>query len=372
MTKWPFLALAPWMAVAAVAQEPVQAGAEKVAFEKRIYPFEGEITAERLNVRMFPRGDGQSIISSVLSAGEKVVVVGEKEDYYQILPPRGASVWVIGRNVRRDGESGVVTADDVPVRLDSRINADAVAVLKEGEAVKIVGENMGWYRISSPPAVPYFVGKKFVRVGRPSEVAGPFVKDEAKKAPAAAPQGDGKARATLAVAESLLEEQVRLIGENRIEQVNLTRVVEALEDADRNATDPSLKTEIRRSLDRYRAIHMVWERGMADIRRVEAEREEKLREVNTPEPAVRKPVMTGHLDTTGLLWKRPGTHKLVMGGKIVCFLRSKDGEDRMTSRFNDLYGKYVGVYGTVIKNPEGWEGYSVVVVDEITPLQNPQ
>ena len=70
MTKWTFFALAPWLAVAAAAQEPAQAGAEKVAFEKRIYPFEGEITAERLNVRMFPRNDGQSIISSVLTAGD--------------------------------------------------------------------------------------------------------------------------------------------------------------------------------------------------------------------------------------------------------------------------------------------------------------
>lgn len=372
MTTWPILALAPWLAVAAAAQEPVQAGAEKVAFEKRIYPFEGEITAERLNVRMFPRADGQSIISSVLTAGDKVVVVGEKDDYYQIMPPRGSSVWVTGRNIRRDGESGVVTANDVPVRLDSRINADAVAVLKEGEAVKIVGENMGWYKIASPAAVPYFVGKKFVRVGKPAEVAAPFVKDDAKKGAPATAEGNGKARATLAVAESLLEEQVRLINENKIDQVNLTRVVEALEDADRQASDPALKNEVRRSLERYRAIHMVWEKTRAEMARVEAERQQRLLELNKPEPAVRKPVMTGHLDTTGLLWKRPGTHKLVMGGKIVCFVRAKDGEDKMTSRFNDLYGKYVGVYGTVIKNPEGWEGYSVVVVDEITPLQTPQ
>jgi hypothetical protein len=58
-----------------------------------------------------------------------------------------------------------------------------------------------------------------------------------------------------------------------------------------------------------------------------------------------------------------------MGGKIICFLRPKEGDDKMITQLNDHYQKYVGVNGILIKNPDGWEGYSVVVVDEIVPLQ---
>ena len=61
------------MSAGAVAQD-VKGGEEKVAFEKKSYPYEGEVTVERLNVRMFPKNDQTSIITSVLGLGEKVTV----------------------------------------------------------------------------------------------------------------------------------------------------------------------------------------------------------------------------------------------------------------------------------------------------------
>jgi uncharacterized protein YgiM (DUF1202 family) len=370
MTKWWMVALCLLPAAAAVAQEPGRGGEAKTSFEKRSYPFEGEISADRLNVRMFPRADGQGIIASVLTLGEKVTVVGEKDDFYQILPPRGATVWVIGRHVRRDGAAGVVSANDVPVRLDSRVNADAVAVLKEGENVAIVGENMGWYKIQAPAAVKYFVGKKFVRPGAAVEVARP-AGDERKPAPAAREEGDAAARATLAVAEQLLDEQRRLVEERKGDQVDFSRVVAAFESARDQAKTEAVRGEAEKGLRRYRDLHLVWERAREQILAKEAEVQARLAELNRAKPEEAKgPVMVGHMDTTGLLWKRPGTHKLVMGGKIVCFLRIKEGDEAMISRFNDVYGKYVGVNGTVIKNPDGWDGYSVVVVDELVPMQN--
>jgi uncharacterized protein YgiM (DUF1202 family) len=365
---WWYVALFPLLAAAGFAQEQVQGGEAKTSFEKRSYPFEGEILAERLNVRMFPRADGQSIIAAVVSLGEKVTVVGEKEDFFQILPPKSATVWIIGRNVKREGQGGVITANDVPVRLDSRVNADTVGLLKEGEAVTIVGENMGWYKIQSPAAVKYFVGKKYVR-------AGAFVRDEAKPAPAPAPREEGSdagARATLAVADQLLDEQRKLVEEKKIDQVDFSRVVAAFESARDQAKSEVVRLEAEKGLKRYRDLHLIWESARAQLLAKEAEVAKKLEEINKPKAEQAKgPLMVGHMDTTGLLWKRPGTHKLVMGGKIVCFVRAREGDDRMISRFNDVYGKYVGVNGTLIKNPEGWDGYSVVVVDELVPMQAP-
>ena len=371
MRMWWFVALFPLLAAAGFAQDEVKGGEAKTSFTKASYPFEGEIQTERLNVRMFPRADGQSIIAAVVSQGEKVTVVGEKEDFFQILPPKGATVWVIGRNVKREGQTGTITANDVPVRLDSRVNADAVALLKEGEPVSIVGENMGWYKIASPPAVKYYVGKKFVKAGAAVEVALP--KDEAK-APAKAAQGgsDSGARATLAVADQLLDEQRRLVEEKKIDQVDFSRVIAAYESARDQAKSEVVRLEAEKGLKRYRDIHLIWESARSQLLAKEAEVAKKLEEINKPKAEEAKgPLMVGHIDTTGLLWKRPGTHKLVMGGKIVCFIRAKEGDEKMTSRFNDFFGKYVGVNGSLIKNPEGWDGYSVVVVDELVPMQAP-
>ncbi len=362
------VALAAVPAGAFAQQEPVRGQEAKASFERRAFPLEGEIAVERLNVRMFPKSDQQSIITTVLGQGEKVTIVGEKDDFYQILPPRGSTAWVFGRNVKRDGASGVATASDVPVRLDSRVNADVVATLKQGEAVKVVAEHMGWFKIEAPAAVKYFVGKKYVKAGAPIDVAPPVDrKDEAKPAPAE--DGDSKARVTLEVADRLLEEQTQLVNQKKLRDVDFSRVVAAFESARDQAQSAALKAEADRGLQRTRQLHLAWEAVRETLIKTEATVEEQKAKLSEkPEPP-KGPLMTGYVDTTGLLWKRPGTHKLIMGGKIVCFLRAKEGDEKMVSRLNDFYQKYVGINGTLIKNPEGWDGYSVIVVDEIVPIQ---
>ena len=130
-----------------------------------------------------------------------------------------------------------------------------------------------------------------------------------------------------------------------------------------------VKAEAERGLKRYREIHLAWESTKAQIKAKEAEVAEAMKKGAEVE-AAKGPLYQGYIDTTGILFKRPGTHKLVMGGKIICFLRIREGDEGMLTRMNDFYQKLVGINGSVIKNPEGWEGYSVVVVDEVVPLQN--
>jgi uncharacterized protein YgiM (DUF1202 family) len=370
--------LAIWAMAAALpagvaAQDGAKAsGQDKVAYEKRSYPFEGEVSVERLNVRLFPKTDGASIITSVLGQGEKITVVGEKDDYFQILPPKGSTVWVASRSIRKDGDKAFAAFSDVPVRLDSRVNADVLASLKEGDEVKIVAENMGWYKIQAPAAVKFFVGRKYVRGGSAVEAGVANVaakKDEAKAAPKA-PGEDAQALATLAVADSYLDEETRKINEKRLKDVDFTRVVSAYESALGQAQTAPVKARAESGLKRYRDLSVIWETTKAQMAAQEAKRRDELEALSKPAKEEPKgPLMQGYIDTTGILFKRPGTHKLVMGGKIVCFLRSKDGDEKMLTRFNDHYGRMVGVNGTLIKNPEGWEGYSVVVVDEVVPVQ---
>ncbi|HXG61662.1 MAG TPA: SH3 domain-containing protein [Planctomycetota bacterium] len=372
MKRWWLGAVLAAVSASASAQE--KSGEQKVAFEKRAFPFEAEVSAERLNVRLFPKADQTSVIVSVLSLGEKVTVVGEREDFFQILPVRGCTAWIFGRNVQREGDKGVVTADDVPVRMDSRVNADVLCTLKQGDAVKILSEHMGWYKIEAPASVKYYVGKKYVRPGKelPAPVAA-AVADEA--APRKGPQpraagGDAEAREKLAQADQLLEEQRRLVDAQKLDDVDFGGVVAAYEGALAAAQTPALRAEAERGLKRYKELHLIWMTHRA--RKAEEElrlaREREKLAQKPEEPPARTFALSGYVDTCGLLWKRPGSHKLVMGGKIVGFLRVKDGDDKMIARLNDLYQKYVGVNGVVIKNPEGWDGYSVVVVDEIVPL----
>jgi SH3-like domain-containing protein len=360
------------MSAGAVAQD-AKGGEEKVAFEKKSYPYEGEVTVERLNVRMFPKNDQTSIITSVLGLGEKVTVVAEKDEYFQILPPRGSIVWVTAKNIKRDGDKGVALTNEVPVRLDSRINADVLCTLKEGEPVKVVGEHMGWLKIEAPAAVKYYVGKKYVHtreIGAEAKAEVPA--DEKKAATAKAPAADAsdiEAKQLLANANAELKRQDLLISDKKFDQVDFTSVLADYQAAKAKAQTDAMRAEVDKALERCLAVNRVWEAakiGVENQKRLEAERlAEKLK--NTPEkPAA---LFTGYIDTTGILFKRPGTHKLVMNGRILCFLRIKDGDEKMLGRFNSNFQKLVGVNGTVINNPEGWDGYKVVVVDELIKLE---
>ena len=121
--------------LAAVAQEatPEKASQVKVSFDKADFPFEGEVMAERLNVRMFPSSGKESRIAKILSAGTKVTALGKKDGFFQILPPKGCGVWIYGKSITRNGDKGTVTTAGSPVRLDSRMNATKLTLLDRGE-----------------------------------------------------------------------------------------------------------------------------------------------------------------------------------------------------------------------------------------------
>ena len=361
------------MGAGAAAQDDVKGGEAKVSFEKKSYPYEGEVTVERLNVRMFPKNDQTSIITSVLGLGEKVTVVAEKDEYFQILPPRGSIVWVPSKNIKREGDKGVATAGEIPVRLDSRINADVLCTLKEGEAVKVAGEHMGWLKIEAPAAVKYFVGKKYVHTARAAEAAAaptPAPADEKKPAKAAPLTGsDVEARSLIENAYAELKKQDALLAAKNFDQMDYGTVIADFKAAVEKAKSDDVRKEAERGLERVLAVNRALETAKVAVdaqKKAEAATMAEKLKAKAGEP---KFSFSGYLDTTGILFKRPGTHKLVMDGRIIAFLRIKDGDEKMLAKFNGQFQKLVGINGTVINNPEGWDGYKVIVVDELFALE---
>jgi len=331
---------------------------EKTSFEKLAFPFEAEVTATNLNVRMSPKSDPTSVIATTLALGAKVTVVAEKEDFFQILPPAGCTVWVHSKNVKRDGEEGIVLVNDSPVRIDSRQTADKLCSLNEGEKVKIVAEHMGWFKIQAPAAVKYFVGKKHVK----------FLK-EAEGIPAAKVDEDSIAQTKLREAEALIIEMNRKIESGELDLVDFNQVVALYDEAAVGARSDAVKKEAEAGAKSYRNLQTVWNTYKAQKKGIDEQirllREEQ-RKRN--EPTEKAWVFAGYVDMVGLVINRPGTHKLVMAGKTICYLKAKEGDQAMLKKFGNHYRKYVGVTGTVVKDPEGWEGYSVVIVDEVAPI----
>ena len=372
MTKWLLAVVGLAVCSAgAFAQDDAKAGEAKVAFEKKSYPYEGEVTVERLNVRMFPKNDATSIITSVLGLGEKVTVVAEKDEYFQILPPRGSTVWVASKSIRREGDKGVAAVNEIPVRLDSRINADVLCTLKEGEAVKVAGEHMGWLKIEAPAAVKYFVGKKYIHTARAAEAAVVPVADEKKPAAKAAPLtgSDVEARQLIESAYAELKRQDQLMNDKKFKQMDYSAALADFQAAADKAKSDAVRQEAERGLERVRAVNRALETAKIAVDAQEKAEATVLAEKLKAKASEPKIAFKGYIDTTGILFKRPGTHKLVMDGRILCFLRVKEGDEKMLTKMNGQFQKLVGVNGTVINNPEGWDGYKVVVVDEFFALQ---
>ncbi len=340
---------------------------EKVAFEKVSFPFEGEVTATHLYVRMAPKSDPTSLIATTLHQGAKVTVVGEKEDFYQILPPSGCTAWVFAKNVKREGEIGVVVVNDSPVRLDSRLGAEKLCALNEGQKVKILAEHMGWFKIEAPPAVAYFVGKKFVKfVGEAKGGKLPAV-------PAVKSVKSGEDAAALEkirLAETRIAEMNRKIEQGDLGDVDFNRAVSLFDEAAAEAKSEAVRKEAEAGAKSYRHLQTVWNTYRAQRKSIEEQiRVLKEEQAKAKRPAEKVYAFTGYIDTTSFsMSDRPGTHKLIMADKVVCFLKVKEGDEAMRQKLNNFFKKYVGVTGTAIKNPKGWEGYSLVIVDDVSPL----
>ncbi len=349
------------------AQEGLKTGEARTAYANEDFPFDGVVSGERVNVRMFNKGDMQiatSIIATVLASGEKVRVVAQKDDFFQIAPPRGTAVWIWARNVKKDADDfGTVVGSDVPVRLDSRANADKVAALGEGAKVKILRENLGWYQIAAPDTVKYWIAKKYVKY----EAKG---QPEAGIAAPAKPGADADARALFDDAKALVSEQIKLLNDSQIDKLDFGKVADAFEAAAAAARSDDMRKEADGQAQHWRRMQVVVAGFQKGIESATA-RIEKIKEEIRDKNRVEEPkwAFTGHVDTVGRLWNRPGAHKLVMGGKIICFLKAKDGDAEMEKKLNSLFEKYVGVTGTVVKDVEGWPGYSVVIVESVQEVK---
>jgi len=102
-----------------------------------------------------------------LQSGDKISVVSERGEWYEIVPPPGSFSLVSGDFVdTTDNQSGVINGDNVRVRAGSLINENKYTVqtmLNKGTPVTILGRNPdGFVRIAPPQGATVWINKGFV------------------------------------------------------------------------------------------------------------------------------------------------------------------------------------------------------------------
>ena len=127
---------------------------------------QGEVTANDVYVRSGDSPNHYTICK--LNAGNRVTIVSERGEWYEILPPPGTFSLVSGDFVdSADGRTGMVNGDNVRVRAGSLLNENKYTVqtsLKKGVTVNILGRNPdGFLQIEPPPGATVWINKAYVR-----------------------------------------------------------------------------------------------------------------------------------------------------------------------------------------------------------------
>lgn len=353
--------------LSASAQETPKSGETPSSASAADFPYEGEVTCENLNVRLAPRIDAATGVVAVLRQGEKVIAIGTSGEFLVVKAPRGASAWISTKHVKREADgSGTVLVNDAPLRMDSRAGAEKIGSLKEGERVAIAKEHLGWYQLTAPAGVKYYVAKKYVRflAAVPGEVTEKTPVIEEKSGPS-----DSAALAKMREAQRLIDVQNKLISEEKVLEIDFTSIVTAFEEAVSLAKSEPVKQQAEADLRRYQVFNNMIKGTQGNIAALNKLVDEKKKENEQKyQREESKYEACGYVDTVGNLFYRPGAFKLVMSGKIIAFIKVKDGDEEMRVRMNRLYGKYVGVTGSVLRNPPGWPDHRCVTVETVEEL----
>jgi uncharacterized protein YgiM (DUF1202 family) len=139
---------------------------------------EAEITANDVYVRSGDSLNHYTICK--LKAGDRVTVVGERGEWYEILPPEGTFSLLSGDYVdTTDNQKGVVNGNNVRVRAGSLLNENKYtvqALLSKGVEVTILGRNPdGFLRIKPPQGATVWVSRAFAQLrsdSRPTSAQG--------------------------------------------------------------------------------------------------------------------------------------------------------------------------------------------------------
>jgi hypothetical protein len=121
-------------------------------------PYTGKISRSKVRLRLSPDLDGK-----VVQEAEKddlLIVVGENEDFFAVLPPSKMKAYIFRTFVLE----GVVEGTRVNVRLEPHLDSPIIAQLNSGDRIEgeVCAENNKWLEIQPPPSVNLFVYKDYI------------------------------------------------------------------------------------------------------------------------------------------------------------------------------------------------------------------
>lgn len=120
--------------------------------------FTGKINGNNVRMRLQPHLDGHII--QELSKGDLLLITGEQEGFYSVVPPRDIKAYIFRTYVLED----VVEGSNVNVRLQPHRDGLIIAQLHTGDKAEgIVSPlNSKWIEMPPPESTRFFIAKEYV------------------------------------------------------------------------------------------------------------------------------------------------------------------------------------------------------------------
>lgn len=120
--------------------------------------FTGLLTKNKVRLRVQPTLEANVIRE--LSKGDMLIVNGEIDDFYSVLPPQGSKAYIFRTFVL----DNTVEGTRVNVRLEPSVDAPIIAQLNTGDRVNgtISPLNSKWLEIPMPATARFYVAKEYI------------------------------------------------------------------------------------------------------------------------------------------------------------------------------------------------------------------
>ncbi|MFA5087453.1 MAG: SH3 domain-containing protein [Candidatus Omnitrophota bacterium] len=125
------------------------------------FPFLGEITAKKVNVRAGQNENFEKI--NTLPAGEEVVVVDKSYSWYKIKLPLGSDAYVHSSYIKLlSNDIGEVRGNRVNIRAGAGPNFSVLGQLRKGTKLRLEGKEQEWFKIEPLEGIYGWVSDQFV------------------------------------------------------------------------------------------------------------------------------------------------------------------------------------------------------------------
>jgi uncharacterized protein YgiM (DUF1202 family) len=337
------------------------------------FPYVGEIISSQVNVRS---GPGMNFYScGKIDAPLRIIVVGQKYSWSQILPPPGSFSWIFKQYVQTDTNNphlGIVNADNVRIYAGSDemepMRSDSVQMLlARGEKVQIISQAVGdYYKITPPEGATLWTTSQYIKYIRSADeidIKIPRTEPDANaggKPGIIVEQVEARSRQLeqyYGLKKQFEDEKIKPIesqDHSKIKAELAALMADANSGEAGNYAKYLLKDVERCELAKQSQIEVQEYKTELDERLGEIEEEHKEQSANSCDLA--KYAVTGIFKQSAVYEKRPEIKRYLIvdsNGSPICYAESAAAEaDANDANFTDYYEKQVGLIGNITKDEQ--------------------